>query len=120
MKTATIAAALAVATLATAAHADVFATGPMADDRDGRVVLTTEICAQKLDTLALGTNKSALDGLRRAFYYTGAGVTNEGCWKHEAGTVLLVWPSENIIRRRPVKNFKLEPAAVGPTWDTFR
>ena len=40
MKTATIAAALAVATLAAAAHADVFATGPMADDRDGRVVLT--------------------------------------------------------------------------------
>jgi hypothetical protein len=119
MKTAIITAALA-ATLATTAHADVFATGPMADDRDGRVVLTTEICVEKLDTLALGTNKSALDGLRRAFYYTGAGVTNEGCWKHEAGTVLLVWPTENIIRRRPIKNFKLEAAAVGPTWDTLR
>ena len=119
MKTATIAAALA-ATLATTAHADVFATGPMADDRDGRVVLTTELCTQKLDTLALGTTKPTVEGMRRAFYYTGAGVTNEGCWKHEAGTVLLVWPTENTIRRRPIKNFKLESAAVGPTWANLR
>lgn len=119
MKTATIAAVLA-ATLTTTAHADVFATGPMADDRDGRVVLTTEPCTQKLDTLALGTTKPAVEGMRRAFYYTGEGMTNEGCWKHEAGTVLLVWPTENVVRRRPVKNFKLEAAAVGPTWDTLR
>lgn len=118
MKTAIIAACVAAAM--SPAFADVFATGPMKDDPVGRVVLTTEICAQKLDTLELGTNKGVLVGLRRAFYYNGDGVTNEGCWKHEAGTVLLVWPTENVIRRRPIKNFKIEAAAVAPSWDSVK
>lgn len=118
MKTAIFAAAVAVSVAP--AFADVFATGPMKDDRAGRVVLTTEPCAEKLDTLRLGTNKAALEGLRRAFYYTGNGETNDGCWKHEAGSVLLVWPSENVIRRWPIKNFKIEAAAVAPSWNAVK
>ena len=116
MKTLVLAATLAVSVAP--ALADVFATGPMKGDSNGRVVLTTEACSQKVDTFALGTNKAAVDGMRRAFYYQGDGRTNEGCWKHEAGTILLVWPTENVIRRFPIKNFKIEAAAVSPSWDS--
>ena len=63
MKTAIIAATLAVSVAP--ALADVFATGPMKGDSNGRVVLTTEACSQKVDTFALGTNKAAVDGMRR-------------------------------------------------------
>ena len=106
MKTA-ILATLAVATLATAAHADTFAIGGMKGDRKGRTVLTTEPCELKLNSLQLGTNKATLANMRRAFYYTSDGLTNEGCWRHDAGTVVLAWPSENILRRWPVGNFKV-------------
>lgn len=118
MKTAIFAAAVAVSMAP--AFADVFAVGGMKGDRAGRTVLTTEPCAEKLDALRLGTNKGTLEGLRRAFYYTGDGRTNEGCWKHEAGSVLLVWPTENVIRRWPVKNFKIEAATVAPSWESVR
>ena len=106
MKTAILAAALA-ATLATTAHADTFAIGGMKGDRKGRTVLTTEPCALKLDSLQLGTNKATLANMRRAFYYTSDGLTNEGCWRHDARTLVLAWPSENILRRWPVGNFKV-------------
>ena len=118
MKTLVLAATLAVSVAP--ALADVFATGPMKGDSNGRVVLTTEACSQKVDTFALGTNKAAVDGMRRAFYYQGDGRTNEGCWKHEAGTILLVWPTENVMRRFPVKNFKMKAEAVIPSWDSVK
>jgi hypothetical protein len=118
MKTAILAAA--VAATVSPAFADVFATGPMKGDSRGAVVLTTEPCAQKVDTFALGTNKAATDGMRRAFYYQGDGLTNDGCWKHEAGTILLVWPTENVMRRFPIKNFKIEAASVAPSWDSVK
>lgn len=118
MKTAMIAAVVAVSM--TPAFADVFATGPMKGDSNGRVVLTTEPCNQKVETFTLGTGKATADGMRRAFYYQGDGRTNEGCWKHEAGTILLLWPTENVMRRFPVKNFKLEAAAVSPSWDSVK
>ena len=106
MKTA-ILATLAVATLATTAQADTFAIGGMKGDRKGRTVLTTEPCGLKLDSLQLGTNKATLANMRRAFYYTSDGLTNEGCWRHDAGTVVLAWPSENILRRWPTAHFKV-------------
>ena len=104
----------------TPAFADVFAVGGVKGDSAGRTVLTTEPCNQKMDTFTLGTTKATADGMRRVFYYTRDGLTSEGCWKHEAGTVLLVWPSENIIRRWPIKNFKIEAAAVAPSWDAVK
>ena len=118
MKTAILAATLAVSVAP--AFADVFAVGGVKGDSAGRTVLTTEPCNQKVDTFALGTTKAVADGMRRAFYYQGDGRTNEGCWKHEAGTVLLVWPTENIMRRFPIKNFKIEAAAVSPSWDSVK
>lgn len=118
MKTAIFAATVAASL--SPAFADVFAVGGMKGDSGGRTVLTTEPCMEKIDTLKLGTNKGALEGMRRAFYYTGDGRTNDGCWKHEAGSVLLVWPSENVIRRWPVKNFKIEAASVAPSWNSVK
>ena len=119
MKTATLA-ALAVATLATAAHADTFAVAGVKGDSKGRTILTTGACELPLDAAKLGTTKGNLANMRRAFYYMSDGSTEEGCWRHDAGTVLLAWPASNLLRRWPIKNFKLEAAAVGPTWDTLR
>jgi len=119
MKTMTLA-AIAALTLTTAAHADTFAVGGVKGDSKGRTVLTTEPCGFNADSFQVGISKALLGNMRRAFYYTSNGMTNEGCWKHDAGTIVLVWPTENIMRRWPIKNFKLEAAAVGPTWDTFR
>jgi len=95
-------------------HAGTFAVGGMLDDRKGRTVLTTEPCTQKIESFQLGTNNVTVEGMRRAFYFTGKGMTNEGCWKHEAGSVLLIWPTESVVRRWPIANFKL---AKQPPWD---
>jgi hypothetical protein len=118
MKTATIAAALA-ATLATTAHAEIFATAGVKGDRDGRTVLTTDPCEIKFDLLQIGLNKATTSEMRRAFYYTSDGKTNEGCWKHDAGTVLLVWSVEQIVRRWPVDNFKVADKKAS-AWDALR
>lgn len=104
MKNAILTAALA-ATLITSAQADTFAVSGVKGDRKGRTILTTSPCELKLDALALGTTKANLANMRRAFYYTSDGMTAEGCWRHDAGTVLLAWPAERILRRWPIKNF---------------
>jgi len=97
-------------------HASTFAIGGMLDDKKGRTVLTTEACSQKIESFQLGTNNFKIDGMRRAFYFTGKGMTNEGCWRHEAGSILLIWPTESVVRRWPVHNFKLaKPSAL--SWD---
>lgn len=118
MKTAIITAVLA-ATLTTTAHAEIFATAGVKGDRDGRTVLTTDPCEIKFDLLQIGLNKTTTDEMRRAFYYTSDGVTNEGCWRHDAGTVVLVWPTENIMRRWPVANFKLAERKAD-AWEVLR
>lgn len=98
---------VALALGSVAAHAGVFATAHNDPKFGGKTVLTTDPCLLKIDTNQFGTSKANLDGLQRAFYFTRDGETNEGCWKHEYGSVLLVWPSENIMRRRPIGNFDL-------------
>lgn len=100
-----IIAALALGSVA--ANAGIFATAHNDSKFGGKTVLTTEPCLLKIDTNQFGNSKANLDGLQRAFYFTRDGETNEGCWKHEYGSVLLVWPSENIMRRRPIGNFDL-------------
>jgi hypothetical protein len=117
MKTAILTVALA-ATLTTA-HADTFAVAGMIGDKAGRTVLTMGPCELKLDAPALGTTKANLSNMRRAFYYTSTGVTNEGCWRHDAGTVLLVWPSEGIMRRWPIKNFDVTQKKAS-AWEALR
>ena len=115
--------AATVAASISAAHGETFAIGGVKGDSKGRTVLTTEPCEFKMDSFQLGTNKALLGKMNRAFYYTGDGMTNEGCWKHDAGTVVLVWPTENIMRRWPIGNFKITAegrpaqAATRATWD---
>ena len=96
--------------------ATTFAVGGMLGDKKGRTILTNEACSQKVDAFQIGTNSLQADGMRRAFYFTRTGMTNEGCWRYEAGSVLLVWPTENVIRRWPVDNFKLSKPSV-LSWD---
>jgi hypothetical protein len=117
MKTAILTAALA-ATLITSAHADTFAVSGVKGDRKGRTILTTSPCELKLDALALGTTKANLANMRRAFYYTSDGLTAEGCWRHDAGTVLLAWPAERILRRWPIKNFDVSERKAS-AWETL-
>ena len=117
MKTAILTAALA-ASLTMTAHADTFAISGVKGDRKGRTILTTSPCELKLDALALGTTKANLSGMRRAFYYTGDGATAEGCWRHDAGTVLLAWPAERILRRWPIKNFDVTERKAS-AWETL-
>jgi hypothetical protein len=97
-------------------HAGTFAVGGVLDDRKGRTVLTTEPCTQKIESFQLGTNNVTVEGMRRAFYFTSKGMTNEGCWKHEAGSVLLIWPTESVVRRWPIANFKLAKR-TSSSWD---
>ena len=118
MKTATIAAVL-VATLALPAHAEIFATAGVKGDRDGRTVLTTDPCEIKFDLLQIGLNKTTTSEMRRAFYYTSDGTTNEGCWKHDAETVVMVWPVEPFVRRWPVSSFKVVDRKTS-AWDALR
>ena len=118
MKTATIAAAL-VATLTLPAHAEIFATANNKDDRNGRTVLTTDPCEIKFDLLQIGLNKITTSEMRRAFYYTSDGKTNEGCWKYDAETVVMVWSVEQLVRRWPVSSFKVADKKAS-AWDALR
>jgi hypothetical protein len=106
---------MTTALFSVSAIADVFAIAGVKGDRKGRTVLTTEPCDVSLEKIQYGYSKATLGEMRRAFYYTSKGETNEGCWKHDAGSVVLLWPTENILRRWPVKNF--EVVAAAPTWD---
>jgi hypothetical protein len=118
MKTAIITAVLA-ATLTTAAHADTFATAAVKGEPKGKTILTTDACTLALDAVALGTTAGNLTGMRRAFYYTDAGATEEGCWRHDAGTVLLAWPASKLLRRWPIANFKLAERK-SDAWEVLR
>ena len=99
--------AICVLMLASAipAQADIYATSGMKGDWRGKTVLTTEPCQQDVSRFNLNLKQ---EDMKRVFYMTGEGQTNDGCWKHDNGTVLLAWPSENVVVRRPISNFKLQ------------
>ena len=99
---------MCVLPMADAVSAEVFAVGGIKGDSKGRTVLTTDACELKLSAIQYGFSRATLGVMRRAFYYTTDGITNEGCWKHDAGTVVLVWPTETTLRRWPVENFKIQ------------
>lgn len=89
------------------AQADVFATTHATGSWSTHGVLTTEPCA--LDIKDKDTS-------RRIFYYTKSGETGEGCWRHDAGTILLTW-ADGAVRRWPVSNFKIVAAR---SWESVR
>lgn len=99
--------AIALILTSTAAQADVFATTHATGSWSTHGVLTTEPC--QLDI-------KDRDASRRIFYYNAKGETGEGCWRHDAGTILLTW-ADGAVRRWPVSNFKIVAAR---SWESVR
>jgi len=66
----------------------------------GRIVLTDEVCVDP-DT------KKRYDALKRAYNYSSAGGTSEGCYFVEDDSVVVVWVNSNGRNksRYPLENF---------------
>lgn len=94
----------AIAVVSTTANAGIFATAGIKNDWRGKTILTTEPCQLDVSKFPLGLKQ---EDMKRVFYMTGDGMTGDGCWKHEHGSVVLAWPNENVLRRWPIGNFKL-------------
>jgi len=76
---------------ASIAHADNFAEADNA--AGGKIVLMTDACE---------TDKS----LSRAYSYTKDNRTEDGCWKYDAETIVILWEKEGK-RRYPINHFSL-------------
>lgn len=76
---------------ALSANADTFAdTENLAN---GKIAILTDACTTGA-------------GERRAYYYTGNGETEEGCWRYDGDTIIIQW--ERVGKRRyPISFFKL-------------
>ena len=99
--------AICVLMLASAipAQAEIYATAGIKNDWRGKTILTTEPCELDVSRFNLNLKK---EEMKRVFYMAGDGQTGDGCWKHDHGSVVLAWPNENILRRWPIGNFKLQ------------
>ena len=84
-----IAAALAVLTIN--AHADTFAETD--NQSRGKIVILTDACP-------------TAPAESRAYYYTGDGATEEGCWRYDGETIVIQWERQGK-RRYPIKYFTL-------------
>jgi hypothetical protein len=73
------------------AHASNFAE--VDNHAGGKIVLMTTACE---------TDKAQ----SRAYYYTKDNLTEDGCWKYDAETVVIVWEKEGK-RRYPINHFTL-------------
>tara|TARA_R110000868_G_scaffold48833_3_gene158043 strand:- start:15 stop:314 length:300 start_codon:yes stop_codon:yes gene_type:complete len=59
----------------------------------GKIVILTDVCeADKAQS--------------RAYFYTRDGLTEEGCWKYDAETIVIVWERQGK-RRYPINMFSL-------------
>jgi hypothetical protein len=59
----------------------------------GKIVILTDVCeADKAQS--------------RAYFYTRDGLTEEGCWKYDAETIVIVWERQGK-RRYPISMFSL-------------
>ena len=76
---------------ASIAHADNFADAD--NQAGGKIVLMTDACE---------SDKS----LSRAYFYTKDNITEDGCWKYDAETIVIVWEKEGK-RRYPISHFTL-------------
>jgi len=84
------------------ANAETVATLP--NQAGGKIVLTNETCKDP----ATGEIYSAL---RRAYNYSSAGGSSEGCWLLEDETIVVVWVNSNGSRDRsryPLANFTIK------------
>jgi hypothetical protein len=73
------------------AHAETFAD--TTNKGGGKIAILTDWCV---------SNTS----LKRAYFYTKDGYTEDGCWYLDGDTIVIEWTSEGR-RRYPVKIFKL-------------
>lgn len=76
------------------------AVATMPNNAGGKIVLTDEVCK---------VNNKTYDTLRRAYLYTEAGYTTEGCYTLEDETIVAVWNinGEGQKMRYSVSNFTL-------------
>ena len=76
---------------ASVAHADNFAETD--NQAGGKITIMTDVCeADKAQS--------------RAYFYTRDGLTEEGCWKYDAETIVIVWERQGK-RRYPINMFSL-------------
>lgn len=84
------------------ANAEAIANMP--NKAGGKIVLTDEVCKHKGKTY---------DGLYRGYNYSKEGYSDEGCYKVEDETIVMVWKTEGDTMRYPLENFtavKRKPA----------
>jgi hypothetical protein len=93
---------LALLSASTVAKAEMIAW--LGNQAGGRIVITDEVCIDP------ETNKR-YDALKRAYNYSSAGGTSEGCFHIEDDSVVIVWVNTNgrSKARYPVENFTLNP-----------
>jgi hypothetical protein len=84
--------------VSTAVKADTFATLP--NQGGGKIVITDERCV---------VNGRHYEKLNRAYFYTSSGTSGEGCWTTEGEVIVIVWESDDKVRRYPMENFTLAP-----------
>ena len=82
---------LSLLTAATVAHADNFAETD--NQAGGKIVLMTDVCE---------TDNTQ----SRAYFYTRDNLTQEGCWKYDAETIVVVWEKDGK-RRYAISSFSL-------------
>lgn len=76
------------------------AIASMSNQGGGKIVLTNEVCKH---------NEKVYSKLSRAYNYTDAGYTSEGCFYIEDETVVVIWSQSNGAKqmRYPAENFTI-------------
>jgi hypothetical protein len=77
--------------LSFSAHAETFAD--TSNKGGGKIAILTDWCVSNA-------------ALKRAYYYTKDGDTNDGCWYLDGDTIVIEW-NNSARKRYPVKIFKL-------------
>jgi hypothetical protein len=81
------------------AQADVIATSP--NEGGGKIVLTDDQCKH---------DGKVYKGLNRIYSYTSKGLNAEGCYGIEDDTVVVIWYTDGVEKRRyPASSFTLTP-----------
>jgi hypothetical protein len=91
---------LALLLLCLSAHASAEMIAWLGNQAGGRIVITDEVCVDP-DT------KKRYDALKRAYNYSSAGGTSEGCYFLEDESIVIVWVNSGgrSKSRYPLENF---------------